>query len=67
MEKVRGFIFCERCGQLLNNKRVVWLELSETDGRYYKEIPEGHISQGGFTFGKACSIAQLKETYNEND
>ena len=54
-------IFCERCGQPLNKKRVVWLELSNTDGKYYKEIPEGHISQGGFAFGKACSIKQLKE------
>ena len=65
-------IFCERCGQPLNHKRVVWLELSNTDGKYYKinelterSIPEGYISQGAFTFGKACSIKQLKETKDE--
>ena len=58
-------LFCERCGQPLNPDRVVWLELSNTDGRYYKKIPEGHMSQGAFTFGKACSIKQLKETKGE--
>jgi len=61
---MKNDIYCERCGQPLNSKRVVWLELSETDGRYYTKIPEGHISQGGFTFGKACSIKQLKEDEN---
>lgn len=54
-------IYCERCGDKLNPSKAVWLELSMTDGRYYKEIPEGHDSQGGFSFGKACSIQQLKE------
>ena len=61
---MKNDIYCERCGQPLNSKRVVWLELSETDGRYYTKIPEGHISQGGFTFGKVCSIKQLKEDEN---
>jgi MOSC domain-containing protein YiiM len=54
-------IYCERCGDKLNPSKAVWLELSNTDGRYYKVIPEGHVSQGGFSFGKACSITQLKE------
>ena len=72
MAKIRkkmNTIRCERCNEILNPKRVVWLELSETDGRYYKKIPEGHISQGGFSFGKTCSIKQLKEekAYYEND
>jgi hypothetical protein len=32
-----------------------------TDGNYYNQIPEGHDSQGGFSFGKACAKSQLKE------
>jgi hypothetical protein len=50
----------------------VWLELSNTDGKYYKidelskrSIPEGHISQGAFPFGSTCAKEQLKETENE--
>ncbi len=54
-------IFCERCGEKLNPKTAVWLELSMTDGKYYNQIPEGHDSQGGFSFGKACAKSQLKE------
>ena len=54
-------ILCERCGEKLNPKTAVWLELSMTDGNYYNQIPEGHDSQGGFSFGKACSKSQLKE------
>ena len=55
-------IWCERCGEKLNPKTAVWLELSMTDGNYYKEIPDGHDSQGGFSFGKACAKSQLKES-----
>jgi len=65
-------IRCERCGEVLIAKRVVWLELSNTDGKYYKidelskrSIPEGHISQGAFPFGSTCAKEQLKETENE--
>jgi len=58
-------IRCERCGEVLNPKRVVWLELSNTDGRYYKKIPENHVSQGAFTFGRSCSVNELKETRNK--
>ena len=54
-------IWCERCGEKLNPKTAVWLELSMTDGKYYQSIPEGHDSQGGFSFGKACAKSQLKE------
>lgn len=54
-------IHCERCNEKLNPKTAVWLELSMTDGKYYKTIPEGHQSQGGFSFGIACSRTQLKE------
>ena len=54
-------IWCERCGEKLNPSKAVWLELSMTDGKYYNQIPDGHDSQGAFSFGKACSKTQLKE------
>ena len=58
METIR----CTRCEEIL--KKVAWLELSNTDGKYYKdEIPEGHISQGEFPFGTQCSKQQLKEDH----
>jgi hypothetical protein len=57
-------ICCERCDEELNPERVVWLELSNTDGKYYKNIPEGHISQGSFGFGISCSKTQLKEDHD---
>ncbi len=57
-------IYCERCGDKLNPAKVVWLELSQTDGKYYTNIPNGHTSQGAFSFGVACSKTQLKETWN---
>jgi hypothetical protein len=61
-------IYCERCGKILDPKKAVWLELSNTDGKYYPEgeLQEGHVSQGGFSFGKACAVAQLKETLLSN-
>jgi hypothetical protein len=57
-------IRCERCDEILDPKRVKWLELSITDGKYYKVIPTGHESQGGFAFGSKCVKEQLKETYD---
>ena len=61
-------IYCERCGKILDPKKAVWLELSNTDGKYYPEgeLQEGHVSQGSFSFGKACAVAQLKETLLSN-
>lgn len=63
---------CERCGEILNPDKVVWLELSNTDDLYYeikdlseKSIPEGHISQGCFPFGSKCAKKQIKETEYE--
>lgn len=56
---------CERCGEILVAERVVWLELSQTDGKYYRTLPVGHISQGGFPFGSTCAEKQLKETEYE--
>jgi len=54
MEKIK----CEKCGEVL--KTIVWLELSQTDGRYYVEIPPGHVSQGSFPFGTACAARVVK-------
>ena len=48
-------IICERCGEILLPNRVKYLELSITDGNYYKKLPEGHESQGGFPFGLTCA------------
>ena len=55
---------CERCNEKLNPKKVVWLELSMTDGNYYEpeKFPSDHESQGGFSFGSACAKTELKET-----
>ena len=58
MEKHR----CTRCDEIL--KKVVWLELSNTDSLYYTEIPDNHVSQGGFPFGSSCAKTQLKEDHN---
>jgi len=58
-------IWCERCNEQLNPKKAVWLELSNADGNYYKKIPAGHISQGCFSFGTACSKTELKSTLNK--
>lgn len=51
---------CECCNKELTSNKVVWLELSQTDNRYYEEIPEGHISQGAFPFGASCAKKILK-------
>lgn len=53
-------ICCERCGEILKPQRIVWLELSNTDGFYYKDIPKGHVSQGVFPFGSHCAKKELK-------
>ena len=56
---------CQRCNEILNPDHVVWLELSNTDGKYYKKIPNDHVSQGAFSFGRKCSIEELKTKNNE--
>ena len=50
--------FCERCGEPLKADRIVWLELSITDGRYYRKLPANHESQGGFPFGQDCARSE---------
>jgi hypothetical protein len=57
---IKKQIKCERCGE--NLKSIKWLELSQTDGNYYVDIPKGHISQGSFSFGTSCATAQINET-----
>ncbi len=52
---------CERCGEELNEKTLVSLELSNTTGKYHKGgIPAREESQGWFDFGQACARAVLK-------
>jgi hypothetical protein len=55
-------IHCERCGEVLKPETAVWLELSLTDANWYlpDKFPEGHKSQGGFSFGKTCAKKVLK-------
>ena len=62
LSDLKSRIFCERCGERLRVSAAKWLELSETDGNYYVEIPKGHISQGCFSFGTACATTELKAT-----
>lgn len=57
-------IKCERCNEVLADKKAKWLELSQTDGNYYTVLPKGHISQGFFSFGTACATKQITETIN---
>jgi hypothetical protein len=47
---------CAICGRGVNPNREVEVELSNTDGEYYKNgVPEGHESQGWFTVGPECA------------
>ncbi len=53
---------CERCQEPLNARTQVMLELDQDTGLYHDAeigIPEGHTSQGGFYFGRACARAVL--------
>jgi hypothetical protein len=52
---------CENCERVLDETKIVWLELSLTDGRYYLELPEGHESQGGFAFGADCAAKEINK------
>lgn len=51
---------CERCGEKLNPKTLVGLELNSRKNRFHKpgEVP-AKDSQGVFYFGKACAKAVL--------
>ncbi len=55
--------YCERCGEPLNPKTLVVLELDQDTGLYGwpgNLLGTNHTSQGGFTFGSACAKAVLK-------
>jgi len=52
---------CEKCERVLDETKIVWLELSITDGRYYLELPKGHESQGGFAFGADCAAKEISK------
>jgi hypothetical protein len=56
-------IYCERCKEVLKPDRIVWLEYSQTDQKYYRVLPEEHLSQGCFPFGSGCAKI---ETQNSN-
>lgn len=58
----KNVIKCEKCGEVLDPKKVKWLELSETDGHYYTQIPKSHTSQGAFSFGTTCATNEIKKT-----
>ena len=52
---------CYQCGKVLSDKhKPASLELSNTDGKWYENIPKGHISQGWFYFGSTCVKRVLK-------
>ena len=52
---------CYQCGRELTDKHTpAVLELSNTDNRWYENIPEGHLSQGCFNFGSTCIKKVLK-------
>ena len=63
MDKI---IRCTECNEILTSKKIVWLELSNTDGNFYKEIPLNHTSQGGFPFGVKCSKKVLNNESRRN-
>lgn len=54
--EIRKIQQCEFCGKNINPATAKEVELSNTDGRYYREgdLPQGHISQGFFTVGSDC-------------
>jgi len=55
--------YCTKCKRLLNPVDIIWLAMDGTTHKYYEtpeEIPQGHIDQGGFPFGKDCARVLLK-------
>jgi hypothetical protein len=60
--KKQNKVYCECCGKELTGKNIQLLELSNTDGMYYANIPQLHESQGYFAFGKTCAKNMLAET-----
>jgi hypothetical protein len=54
---------CERCGEQLNPKTAVYLELSTKTGRYTDLDQSGMLpeseSQGCFPFGRDCAVKAI--------
>lgn len=57
----KDLIRCTECNEVITSNKIIWLELSNTDGNYYKELPKDHVSQGGFPFGLTCSKKTIKK------
>ena len=58
-------IECFRCGEKLNPVRAVWLVLSCSTNEFYatdEEADATGCNQGGFSFGRACAKAQMRES-----
>lgn len=53
-------IYCERCGEKLNPKKAVLLDLNVYTHEYRAEPWPESESQGGFWFGSACAKRALK-------
>ena len=51
---------CECCDRTLNPSTMVWLELDSNTGLYRKPGECKGLSQGEFTFGKACAAKKLR-------
>lgn len=57
---------CTRCEEFLHPAREVWLSYDQRTGTYTdQDIPPEH-DQGGFVFGKACSLRALAEHRDAN-
>ena len=57
-----GATTCTRCGEILDPKRIQWLEFSQTDSCYYSTLPSTHTSQGAFPFGQQCARQAVQDT-----
>jgi hypothetical protein len=71
MLKLKHDQYCEKCGDLLNQKRIKWLEYSNKTGLYTdpkKVKVKEDDSQGLFPFGQACAKTVLKNggTFENN-
>lgn len=53
-------IHCQRCGERIRHANAVMLFLNTNTGEYRAEDWPGSVSQGGFWFGKACSVRALR-------
>lgn len=58
---------CNGCQGKIFEHEAVWLELSNTDDRYYIDIPAGHVSQGFFAFEPYCAERELKSTQTKEN